>query len=195
VALPAPYPDSVFESIIDPTIGPASNPAPGQVALAERPANLHGLRLGLLANTKRNAEQFVADVGALLTDQYGVQVAMAVMKPNIVETAPEPMLAELAERCDIVVAGVGDCGSCSASAVADGLLLEQAGIPAVIICSDAFTVSADAMAQLRGAPGYRYVTTPHPVANLTDEGVRNRASAAIPEIVGLLTESAMAASA
>lgn len=165
------------------------------MSYASRPASLHGLRLGLLANTKRNAEQFVADVGALLAGQYGMEVALAVKKPNIVETAPEPMLTELAERCDIVVAGVGDCGSCSASAVADGLLLEQAGIPAVVICTDAFTVSANAMASLRGAPGYRYVTTPHPVANLTADGVRSRAAAAIPDIVGLLTEPAMAASA
>ena len=92
--------------------------------------------------------------------------------------------------CDVVVIGVGDCGSCSASAVADGILLEQAGVPAVVICSDAFKVSADAMADLRGAPGYRYVTTPHPVANLTPDGVHDRAAAAIDEIAGLLTRQA-----
>jgi hypothetical protein len=185
----------VFESIVDPTIGPAASAQRGPVVLAGRPANLHGLRLGLLANTKRNAEQFLADVGTVLASDYGVQVVLARKKPNIVETAPEPIMAELAGQCDIVVTGVGDCGSCSASAVADGLLLEQAGIPAVVICSDAFTVSADAMAYLRGAPGYRYVTTPHPVANLTPEGVQSRAAAAVPAIVALLTEPAMAASA
>lgn len=184
----------MFDTIIDPTVGPASSQG-GHVELAARPDSLRGLRLGLLANTKRNAQQFLTDVGQLLADQYGVQVAVATKKPNIVETAPEPIMAELRESCDIVVTGVGDCGSCSASAVADGLLLEQGGIPSVVICSDAFMVSADAMASLRGAPGYRYVTTPHPVANLTSEGVRNRAAAAIPAIVGLLTESAMAASA
>jgi hypothetical protein len=185
----------VFESIVDPTIGPAASAHRAPVAMADRPGSLHGLRLGLLANTKRNAEQFLADVGTLLADEYGIQVVLARKKPNIVETAPEPIMAELGEQCDIVVTGVGDCGSCSASAVADGLLLEQAGVPAVVICSDAFTVSADAMAYLRGAPGYRYVTTPHPVANLTADGVRSRAAAAVPAIVALLTEPAMAASA
>ena len=99
-------------------------------------------------------------------------------------------MAELRAECDIVVTGVGDCGSCSASAVADGLLLEQGGIPAVVICSDAFTVSADAMADLRGAPGYQYVTTAHPVANLTPDGVRARAAQAVPAIVALLTQPA-----
>jgi hypothetical protein len=87
---------------------------------------------------------------------------------------------------------VGDCGSCSASAVADGLQLEAAGIPAAVICSDAFRVSADAMASLQGTPGYEYVTTAHPVASLSREGVRERAVQALPTIVGMLTRPAVA---
>ncbi len=185
----------MFDSIIDPTVGPATTSADGRAELAPRPGSLSGLRLGLLANTKRNAEMFLEEVGKQLAEHYGVQPVLAAKKPNIVETAPEPIMAELGAQCDIVVTGVGDCGSCSASAVADGLLLEQAGIPSVVICSDAFTVSADAMADLRGAPGYRYVTTAHPVANLTPDGVRARAAQAVPQIVALLTQPVMAASA
>ena len=185
----------VFDSIIDPTVGPADSLERGRPTLAPRPDSLSGLRLGLLANTKRNAEQFLAGVGRELTEHYGIVPVVAVKKPNIVETAPAEMMAELTEHCDIVVAGVGDCGSCSASAVADGILLEQAGIPAAVIISDAFIVSANAMADLRNAPGYTYVTTPHPVANLTDDGVQARAAQAVPAIVALLTEPVMAASA
>jgi hypothetical protein len=181
---------AVFDSIIDPTAGPAARPQPGQAVLAPRPESLAGLRLGLLANIKRNAEQFLSEVGSLLAEQYGTTTAVVRKKPDITATAPQQMLDELSAGCDIVVIGVGDCGSCSASAVADGILLEQAGVPAVVICSDAFKVSADAMADLRGAPGYRYLTTPHPVASLTPDGVRDRAAAAIGGIVGLLTRQA-----
>jgi hypothetical protein len=183
----------VFDSIIDPTVGPATTLERDRPVLAPRPGSLSGLRLGLLANTKRNAEQFLADVGRELAERYGMIPVVSVKKPNIVETAPTEMMAELTEHCDIVVAGVGDCGSCSASAVADGILLEQAGIPAAVIVSDAFTVSASAMADLRRAPGYAYVTTPHPVANLTGEGVQARAAQVVPAIVALLTEPVMAA--
>jgi hypothetical protein len=183
----------VFETIVDPTVGPVENAERGTPTLAQRPARLTGLRLGLLANTKRNAEQFLADVGRELAEQYGIVPVVAVKKPNIVETAPAELMAQLTEHCDIVVTGVGDCGSCSASAVADGILLEQAGIPAAVIISDAFTVSANAMADLRNAAGYAYVTTPHPVANLAAEGVRARAAQAVPAIVALLTEPVMAA--
>src|SRR5215472_16830928 len=79
---------AVFESIVDPTVGPAESLQRERPALAQRPESLAGLRLGLLANTKRNAEQFLADVGRELADQYGIVPVVAVKKPNIVETAP-----------------------------------------------------------------------------------------------------------
>jgi hypothetical protein len=59
-----------------------------------------------------------------------------------------------------------------------------------VICSDAFTSSADAVARLRGAPGYRYVTTPHPVAVLDPDEVRERAALALPDVVALLVAAA-----
>jgi hypothetical protein len=55
-----------------------------------------------------------------------------------------------------------------------------------VICSDAFKATADAMAEVQGAPGYVYVTTPHPVAGLTPAQVRERAQAVAAEVAGLL---------
>lgn len=56
-----------------------------------------------------------------------------------------------------------------------------------MICSDAFITTADAMAEVRGAPGYRYLTTPHPMAGLTPEQVRERAEGVAAEVAGMLT--------
>lgn len=61
-----------------------------------------------------------------------------------------------------------------------------------MICTDAFRAPADAMATLQGAPGYRYVTTPHPVAVLTPEEVGDRALRALPEVVAILARPAAA---
>lgn len=61
-------------------------------------------------------------------------------------------------------------------------------MPSAVICTDAFRASADAMASLQGAPGYRYVTTPHPLAILTPEQVRERALTVLPEVVALLVD-------
>ncbi|MGH8868213.1 MAG: UGSC family (seleno)protein [Actinomycetes bacterium] len=182
----------MFDSIVDPTVGSDVAPDRARAGLAPRPADLEGLSLGLLANTKRNAEQFLEDVASLMREQYGVKPVLARKKLSITHPVPAEMLDELA-ACDIVVTGVGDCGSCSASAVADGLLLEQSGVPSVVICTDAFTVSADAMAEVQGAPGYRYVTTDHPVASLNRDGIRARAEKVVPQIVALLTDAAAAA--
>jgi hypothetical protein len=67
----------VFESIIDPTVGPATSSERAPAALAARPASLSGLRLGLLANTKRNAEEFLTQVGRELAVRHGVQTVLA----------------------------------------------------------------------------------------------------------------------
>jgi hypothetical protein len=70
--------------------------------------------------------------------------------------------------------------------LADGILLERAGVPAVSICTEPFRVTAEAMAGVYGFPGYRYVTLPHPVASLDEEQIRARVSDALPEVLRIL---------
>jgi hypothetical protein len=177
----------MFEAMVDPTGGPSVT-ATGP-RLAARPARLDGLVVGLVANPKKNAEPFLDALGELLAAEHGTAGVVRTRKTSITEPIPPAALDELAQRCDVVLIGVGDCGSCSAAAVADGIAFEAAGVPAAVICTDAFRVSADAMARLQGSPGYTYVTTAHPVAPLDADGVRERARLALPELVGLLTEA------
>jgi hypothetical protein len=175
----------MFSAMIDPTGHPSTRQR--ATVLAARKPDLRGRRVGLLANVKRNAEQFLDEVGGLLLREHGAAALVRAKKLSITDPVPPDILADLAASCDVVVVGVGDCGSCSASAVADGLALEGAGVPTVVVCTDAFAVTADAMAALQGNPGYGYVTTPHPVAPLGPEELRERALAAIGEIVATLT--------
>ena len=58
-----------------------------------------------------------------------------------------------------------------------------------MICSDAFRANGDAMAEVQGAPGYRYLTTPHPVAGLMPDQVRERAEAVAGEVARMLTQA------
>lgn len=44
------------------------------------------------------------------------------------------------------------------------------------------------MADVHGAPGYGYLTTPHPVAGLTPEQVRDRAEAVAGKVAALLAD-------
>jgi hypothetical protein len=178
-------------AILDPTgrSGRARPHAADGGGLAPRRADLAGATVGLLVNTKQNADIFLAEVGRLLVERHGAAGVHARTKLAFAQPAPEELLKEFTTECDVVVTGIGDCGSCSASAVTDGVALEGRGTPTAVICSDAFRGSADAMADLRGAPGYRYATTAHPVAVLTPDQVRERALAVLPDVVALLVSA------
>jgi hypothetical protein len=53
--------------------------------------------------------------------------------------------------------------------------------------------TTDAMASLRGAPGYRYAVTAHPVAVLGEAQVKARAAQVLDDVVALLTQPGNAA--
>ena len=175
-------------AILDPTGTVTTSAAQPAAVRAPRPASLNGARVGLLINTKTNARPFLDEVGRLLTEQYGVTVTKRT-KTNFAVPEPEDIIKELAQESDVVVTGVGDCGSCSAAAAADGVVLESAGLPVAAIITTSFIPTADAMAALRGAPGYKYATTEHPVAVLTEDKVKERAARVLDDVVSLLTEN------
>src|SRR4051794_29487534 len=174
--------------ILDPT-GQAA-PRIGSSTLAPRRADLAGVRLGLLENTKHNAALLLDDLAEILQRDYGVAGVLRRTKTAFALPLPEEALAEFVRECDVVITGVGDCGSCSASAVADGIALERAGVPAAGICSDAFTATASGMAEVQGAPDYHYLTTAHPVAILDADAVRDRARQLLPQVVATVTDAA-----
>ncbi|HLU54517.1 MAG TPA: UGSC family (seleno)protein [Pseudonocardia sp.] len=177
-------------AILDPTGGAAAvnSAVAAPFALAPRRPDLAGARIGLLENTKQNAALLLDELGKLLVSEHGAAaVTLFRTKTSFSLPASDDLVAEYVRECDVVVTGVGDCGSCSASAAADGVAFERAGLPAAVICSDAFAATADAMAALRGAPGYRYLTTPHPVAILTPDQVRERAAQLAGPVAELVT--------
>jgi len=172
--------------ILDPS-GHSASAGTSDRTLAIRKDELTGLRVGLLNNGKRNAELLLDQIAEVLVRDYGVADVVRAQKTVFSMPIPEDMARELAATTDVVITGVGDCGSCSASAVADGIILEGAGVPAAVICSDAYRVTANAMATLKGVPDYRYATTAHPVAILDEDGVRARVPDILTQILPLLT--------
>ena len=70
----------------------------------------------------------------------------------------------------------------------DGILLEKVGVPSASIVTDVFEVTGRAMAEQWGLPYYRFLVMPHPVANLTEGELDQRAREIAPEIVKLLLQ-------
>jgi hypothetical protein len=72
--------------------------------------------------------------------------------------------------------------------VLDGILFEKHGVPAASIVTDVFEETGRAMAQAWGVPDYKFLSMPHPIANLTEAELDQRARAIVPQIVQLLLE-------
>ena len=70
----------------------------------------------------------------------------------------------------------------------DGILFEKNGVPAAAIVTDPFVETARAMAKTWGVPDYRFLVIPHPVANLTEQELDQRAREIAPEVARLLLE-------
>ncbi len=70
----------------------------------------------------------------------------------------------------------------------DGIVFEKVGIPAVSIITDVFEGTGRAMAQAWGLPNYKFLAMPHPIANLTEAQLDQRAREIVPEVVKLLLQ-------
>jgi hypothetical protein len=72
------------------------------------PADLAGLTVGFIDNTKHNFDRLADEIGALLRERHGVKAVVRRRKANASVPAPPETLAELAKQCDVVFAGSGD---------------------------------------------------------------------------------------
>jgi len=72
--------------------------------------------------------------------------------------------------------------------VLDGILLEKNAVPSAAIVTDVFEVTGRAMAKPWGVPTYRFLLMPHPIANLSEAELDQRAREIAPEIVKLLLQ-------
>jgi hypothetical protein len=91
--------------LIDPTGGaPEARP----FALAPRPAQLRGKRLGLLDNSKSGSEQILRTIARILDAELAWADVFHVRKHSA-SLPPRPELLEALHRhADVVIAGVGD---------------------------------------------------------------------------------------
>jgi hypothetical protein len=72
--------------------------------------------------------------------------------------------------------------------VLDGIVFEKVGMPAASIVTDVFEATGRAMAQAWGVPQYRFLALKHPIANLTEAELDQRAREIAPAVAALLLE-------
>ena len=70
----------------------------------------------------------------------------------------------------------------------DSIVFEQQGVPSASIITDAFRATGKAMARTWGLPDFKFLEMPHPIANLSDAQLDQRAAEIVPQVVKLLME-------
>jgi hypothetical protein len=91
--------------LMDPFGSPAPPPRPH---LAARPPSLRGLRLGLLDNSKPNADLLLEAVLGELEEEFSPRAVVRRRKPGAGVPGPQSLLEELGGSCDAVIVAVGD---------------------------------------------------------------------------------------
>ena len=79
-----------------------------RVALSPRAAALKGLRLGILDNTKWNANRLLRKTAALLEAQHDIAAVHYYKKESFSKYADPALIAEIAASTDIVLTAIGD---------------------------------------------------------------------------------------
>ena len=79
-----------------------------RVELAPRAATLQGLRLGILDNTKWNANRLLRKTAALLEERHGIAAVSYYKKESFSKVADPALVAQIAADNDIVLTAIGD---------------------------------------------------------------------------------------
>ena len=88
---------------IDPTAGGSR----AKIALAPRPMDLAGKVVGLLDNTKEQADVILETVGQVLLERYGVAKVVIRRKEAFSKPATEALLNEMAKEVQVAAAALG----------------------------------------------------------------------------------------
>jgi hypothetical protein len=90
--------------LLDPTAKPRQEVTP----LAPRSAELRSKRIGILDNTKSNADVLMLRLAELLCQQHGATEIVHRRKAHAAIGATDELLAEMILQCDAVLVGSGD---------------------------------------------------------------------------------------
>ena len=78
------------------------------LAVPPLPADLRGLTVGFVDNTKHNFDLLVREMGAILKERFGVKAIVHRRKANASTPASDEIIEGIAKDCDLVLAGSGD---------------------------------------------------------------------------------------
>jgi hypothetical protein len=142
--------------------------------LAPRPKTLHGLRLGILDNSKWNANKLLRGTSAVLGKSIMFGDIRYYVKHSFSKDAAPDLIAEIARNSDIVLTAIGDCGSCTSCCIRDAVALEQRGTPTAVVVTTEFVRETELQRRALGMDELLPIIIRHPVSSITDAEIAER---------------------
>jgi hypothetical protein len=90
-----------------PFIDPTAGGSRARIALAPRPIDLAGKVVGMIDNTKEQADVILETVADVLKTRYGVARVIIRRKEHYSKPAPHAMIDELANEVQVAAAALG----------------------------------------------------------------------------------------
>lgn len=90
-----------------PFIDPTAGGSKAKIALAPRPIDLAGKVVGLLDNTKEQADIILDAVAHALRERYGVANVISCRKEFFSKPATDALINEMAKEVQVAVAALG----------------------------------------------------------------------------------------
>jgi hypothetical protein len=84
---------------------------------------------------------------------------------------------------DVIVSGLGNCGSCTSWSVQDGLTGLTRGLPSIVAVTEQFESLGRTLAADQGRPGLRLLVLPFSLHTLPEDEVRRAARALFPGLL------------
>jgi hypothetical protein len=142
--------------------------------LAPRKQQLASLRLGILDNSKWNANKLLRGASAALGKDITFAAVNYYVKQSFSKDAAPELIAQIARENDIVLTAIGDCGSCCSCCIRDAVTLEKLGIPSAAIVTTEFVRETQLTRRALGMPDFEPVVIDHPVSSITQDEVDTR---------------------
>ncbi len=165
----------------------AEEPPPADLAMAPRHGFVDGARLTLIDNGKPRGRELMLMIAEGLKERFPIASVEVFSKGSASRVIDDDEIAAIAASSDAVIAGLGDCGACSACSLGDALKMEGAGIPSTVLISDVFVGHIASFAVTMGLPGYHTAVVPHPVSSKDDAQLEIFAASVVDQVEQQLT--------
>jgi hypothetical protein len=141
---------------------------------APRKTKLDGSRLGILDNSKWNANKLLRGASAALSANIKFAAVNYYVKQSFSKDAAPELIEQIARETDVVLTAIGDCGSCCSCCIRDSAALEKLGIPAAAVITTEFVRETELTLQALGMPDFAPVVIDHPVSSITQDEIDRR---------------------